>query len=159
MSGQGPEVVSKPGETGVSMTSTLVRGVGIYNFPSVSDPRGDLTVGEFDHGFPFRPKRYFIISGVPSSEIRGEHAHRQCHQFLICAYGQCSVTVDDGLTRLEFQLNRPSIGIYVPPMIWGRQSQYSADAALLVFASELYDPADYIRDYDTFRGLVATKER
>ncbi len=151
MSEQEPiKSVSKPGETKVLITSTLVRGVDIYHFPSVSDPRGDLTVGEFDRGFPFRPKRYFIISGVPSSEIRGEHAHRQCHQFLICAYGQCSVTVDDGTTRLEFQLNRPSIGIYVPPMIWGSQWQYSADAALLVFASELYDPADYIRDYDAF---------
>jgi UDP-2-acetamido-3-amino-2,3-dideoxy-glucuronate N-acetyltransferase len=142
--------VSKPEETKVLITSTLVRGVDIYQFPSVRDPRGDLTVGELDREFPFRPKRYFIISGVPSSEIRGEHAHRQCHQFLVCAYGQCSVTVDDGTTRLEFQLNRPSIGIYVPPMIWGRQWQYSADAALLVFASELYDPGDYIRDYDAF---------
>ncbi len=145
---------SNPGRNEVLITSTLVRGVDIYQFPSVSDPRGDLTVGEFERGFPFRPKRYFIISGVPSSEIRGEHAHRQCHQFLICAYGRCSVTVDDGTTRLEFQLNRPSIGIYVPPMIWGRQWQYSADAALLVFASEFYDPADYIREYDVFLAAV-----
>jgi UDP-2-acetamido-3-amino-2,3-dideoxy-glucuronate N-acetyltransferase len=145
---------SKRRETSVSITSTAVRGVDIYRFPSVSDPRGDLTVGEFDRGFPFQPKRYFIISGVPSSEIRGEHAHKQCHQFLICAYGQCSVTVDDGTTRLEFQLNQPSIGIYLPPMIWGRQWQYSADAALLVYASERYDPADYIRDYDAFLSAV-----
>jgi UDP-2-acetamido-3-amino-2,3-dideoxy-glucuronate N-acetyltransferase len=151
MSEQEPiKSISKPGDTKVLITPTAVRGVDIYHFPSVNDPRGDLTVGELDRGFPFRPKRYFIISGVPSSEIRGEHAHRQCHQFLICAYGQCSVTVDDGTTRLEFQLNRPSIGIYVPPMIWGKQWQYSADAALLVFASELYDPDDYIRNYDAF---------
>ena len=68
MSEQEPiKSVSKPGETKVLITSTLVRGVDIYHFPSVSDPRGDLTVGEFDRGFPFRPKRYFIISGVPSS--------------------------------------------------------------------------------------------
>jgi len=82
--------------------------------------------------------------------IRGEHAHRQCHQFLICAYGQCSVTVDDGTTRLEVVLDKPSMGIYVPPMIWGRQWQYSADAALLVFASELYDPDDYIASTTRF---------
>lgn len=148
------ESAARPGAHRVSITPTRVRGVDIYHFPSVSDPRGDLTVGEFDREFPFRPKRYFIISGVPSSEIRGEHAHRQCHQFLICAYGQCSVTVDDGTARLEFQLNKPSVGIYVPPMIWGRQWQYSADAALLVFASEFYDPADYIRDYDGFLRAV-----
>ncbi len=151
MSEQEPiKVESRPGETGVCTMPTGVRGVDIYRFPWVKDPRGDLTVGEFGQAFPFHPKRYFIVSGVPSGEIRGEHAHRQCHQFLICAYGQCSVTVDDGTTRREIVLNKPSIGIYVPPMIWGRQWQYSADAALLVFASELYDPDDYIREYSAF---------
>src|SRR5262245_23150792 len=95
---------SKQTQTKVAITSTVVRGVDVYEFPWVKDPRGDLTVGEFESGFPFRPKRYFIISGVPSGEIRGEHAHRECHQFLVCAYGQCSVTVDDGKNQLEVQL-------------------------------------------------------
>ena len=138
----------------VDATPVGVRGVFLYRFHSVKDPRGDLTVGEFENEFPFRPKRYFIVSGVPSGEIRGEHAHKQCHQLLICAYGQCSVTVDDGTTRLEVVLNQPSMGIHVPPMIWGRQWQYSADAALLVFASELYDPNDYIREYDAFLNAL-----
>jgi UDP-2-acetamido-3-amino-2,3-dideoxy-glucuronate N-acetyltransferase len=159
MSEQEPiEVDSRPGQTKVLITPTAVRGVDIYRFPWVKDPRGDLTVGEFEREFPFRPKRYFIVSGVPSGEIRGEHAHKQCRQFLICAYGQCSVTVDDGITRLEVLLNKPSIGIYVPPMIWGRQWQYSADAALLVFASEPYDPQDYIREYSAFLNAVRASD-
>ncbi len=119
MSVQDPiKVESKPGETKVLTTPTGVRGVEIYQFPWIQDPRGDLTVGEFESEFPFRPKRYFIVSGVPSGEIRGEHAHRRCQQFLICAYGQCSVTVDDGATRLEILLNKPNVGIYLPPMVW-----------------------------------------
>jgi UDP-2-acetamido-3-amino-2,3-dideoxy-glucuronate N-acetyltransferase len=138
----------------VSTTPVGVRGVVLYRFLSVKDPRGDLTVGDLEGEFPFRPKRYFIVSGVPSGSIRGEHAHKQCHQFLICAYGQCSVTVDDGTSRREVVLDRPSMGIYVPPMIWGRQWQYSADAALLVFASERYDPDDYIREYDAFLSAL-----
>ena len=148
------KIDTKPGQTKVLAVPTAVQGVNIYRFPWVQDARGDLTVGEFENEVPFRPKRYFIVSGVPSGEIRGEHAHKRCHQFLICAYGQCSVTVDDGTARLEVLLNTPSIGIYVPPMIWGRQWQYSADAALLVFASEIYDPSDYIRDYDMFVNAV-----
>ena len=150
------KVKTKPGETKVLTSPTGVRGVDIYQFPWIKDLRGDLTVGQFESEFPFRPKRYFIISGVPSGEIRGEHAHRQCHQFLICAYGQCSVTVDDGTTRREVVLDEPCIGIHLPPMVWGRQWQYSADAALLVFASELYDPSDYIREYDAFLNAVRT---
>jgi dTDP-4-dehydrorhamnose 3,5-epimerase-like enzyme len=149
---------TKPGQTKVLTVPTAVQGVNIYRFPWVQDARGDLTVGEFENEVPFRPKRYFIVSGVPSGEIRGEHAHKRCHQFLICAYGQCSVTVDDGTARLEVLLNTPSIGIYVPPMIWGRQWQYSADAALLVFASEIYDPSDYIRDYDMFVNAVRSAD-
>jgi UDP-2-acetamido-3-amino-2,3-dideoxy-glucuronate N-acetyltransferase len=144
------KVESNPGETKVLTRPTGVRGVDIYQFPWVKDPRGDLTVGQFESEFPFRPKRYFIISGVPAWEIRGEHAHKNCHQFLICAYGKCSVTVDDGTTRREILLSQPSIGIHIPPMIWGTQWQYSPDASLLVFASELYDPSDYIREYDEF---------
>jgi UDP-2-acetamido-3-amino-2,3-dideoxy-glucuronate N-acetyltransferase len=146
------EPVKIASETKVS--STAVRGVDIYRFPLIQDSRGDLTVGEFENYFPFRPKRYFIVSGVPNGEIRGEHAHKECHQFLICAYGQCSVTVDDGATRLEMQLDKPNVGIYLAPMVWGRQWQYSSDAALLVFASELYDPGDYIREYDAFLKAV-----
>ncbi len=149
------ETDPKPDGTGVQATATGVRGVDIYRFPWIRDRRGDLTAGDFDDQFPFRPKRYFIVSGVPAGEIRGEHAHKHCRQFLLCAHGQCRVTVDDGSTRLEIQLSEPNIGIYVPPMIWSRQWQYSADAALLVFASEFYDPADYIREYDEF--LVAAR--
>jgi dTDP-4-dehydrorhamnose 3,5-epimerase-like enzyme len=155
MSEQQPvEIASAPGGTKVHIAPTAVKGVDIYRFPWVQDPRGNLTVGEFESEFPFRPKRYFIVSGVPTGEIRGEHAHKACHQLLICAYGQCSVTVDDGTTRLEIQLDKPNIGIHVPPMVWGRQWQYSSDAALLVFASEAYDPGDYIREYEAFLNAV-----
>jgi UDP-2-acetamido-3-amino-2,3-dideoxy-glucuronate N-acetyltransferase len=80
------KVKYEPGETKVLTTPTGVRGVNIYQFPWIKDLRGDLTVGHFESEFPFRSKRYFIISGVPSGEIRGEHAHKQCHQFLMCAY-------------------------------------------------------------------------
>jgi UDP-2-acetamido-3-amino-2,3-dideoxy-glucuronate N-acetyltransferase len=146
--------MAEQGSAKLETEAVGVRGVVLYRFPAVKDPRGDLTVGEFENQFPFQPKRYFIVSGVPSGAIRGEHAHKHCHQFLICAYGQCSVTVDDGTTRLEVVLDRPSMGIYVPPMIWGRQWQYSADAALLVFASERYDPDDYIREYGAFLSAL-----
>lgn len=67
--------------------------------------------------------------------------------------------VDDGVTRREFMLDNPGVGLHVPPMIWGTQHSYSEDAALLVFASEAYDPDDYIRDYVAFRNVVRTGTR
>lgn len=139
-------------ETGV--VETRVAGVGLYRMPRVADIRGSLTVGEFERTIPFAAKRYFMVFDVPSAETRGEHAHRECHQFLICVRGSCAVVADDGHNRQEFLLDKPDVGIHLPPMIWGIQYKYSADAVLLVFASHYYDGADYIRDYSEFRRLV-----
>ena len=135
---------------------TRVPGVSLHRMPRVADIRGSLTVGEFVRSVPFPVKRYFMVFDVPSVETRGEHAHRECHQFLICVRGSCAVVADDGAHRQEFLLDRPDIGVHLPPMVWGIQYKYSADAVLLVFASHYYDGADYIRDYSKFRQLVGT---
>lgn len=148
------KVEAKPGDTQVRREPIGDRGIALYRFPWIQDPRGDLTVGEFDERFPFQPKRYFIVFGVSAGTLRGEHAHRRCHQLLICAQGSCKALVDDGITRREVFLDNPSVGIYMPPMIWGTQFDYSADAALMVLASHHYDPNDYIRDYDGFRQAL-----
>jgi UDP-2-acetamido-3-amino-2,3-dideoxy-glucuronate N-acetyltransferase len=127
-----------------------VNGARIYSMSVISDLRGSLTVGEFERNIPFKPLRYFMVFDVPSRETRGEHAHRACHQFLICVKGSCAVVVDDGVRRTEVNLSSVDIGLYLPPMTWGIQYKYSADAVLMVFASHHYDPDDYIRDYDEF---------
>ena len=126
----------------------------LHQLPKVVDIRGSLTVGEFERSIPFLAKRYFMVFDVPSVETRGAHAHRECHQFLICVSGKVSVVADDGRTRREFLLDRPDIGLYLPPLTWGIQYKYSEDAVLLVFASHYYDNADYIRDYEEFRKIV-----
>jgi UDP-2-acetamido-3-amino-2,3-dideoxy-glucuronate N-acetyltransferase len=133
---------------------TSVGGVTIYRLPVFADLRGSLSVGEFPQQVPFVPRRYFIVYDVPGKDVRGEHAHRRCHQFLVCLRGSLSVVVDDGKSSEEIALDRPSIGLYLPPMVWAVQYRYSADALLLVFASEPYDAGDYIRDYDEFLSAL-----
>lgn len=139
------------------VVETIVEGVTLHNMPRISDIRGSLTVGEVEQHIPFAIKRYFMVFAVPSVETRGEHAHHKCHQFLICVRGSCAVVADDGKNRQEFLLDRPDLGIHLPPMVWGIQYKYSADAVLLVFASHSYDNADYIRNYDDFVNLSQTK--
>lgn len=126
----------------------------LIEIPRVVDTRGNLTAGEFDRHIPFVARRYFIVYQVPLVEVRGEHAHRSCHQFLVCVRGSISVIGDDGQRREEFVLDRPNVGFYMPPMTWGTQYKYSPDAVLLVFASHYYDADDYIRDYEEFRRLA-----
>lgn len=144
-----------PGAEASGTSATRVRGVTLCQLPLIKDLRGDLSVGEFEETVPFRPLRYFLVFDVPSREIRGEHAHRRCHQFLVCVRGSVSIVADDGTRRQEFVLDRPNLGLHLAPMVWGVQYKYSADAVLLVFASEHYDPADYIRDHDEFLRLAA----
>lgn len=129
----------------------------LIELPNIIDSRGNLTVAEFGKSVPFDAKRFFMVYQVPLVEVRGEHAHHQCQQFLIAARGRISVIADDGITREEFLLDRPNIGLYLPPLVWGVQYKYSPDACLLVFASDYYDNTDYIRDYDQFRQIVGAK--
>lgn len=130
--------------------------VKLHRIHRVSDIRGSLTVGEIGSTVPFPVKRYFTVFNVPSIETRGEHAHRECHQFLVCLTGSVNVVADDGVRRSEFVLDTPEVGLHLPPMVWGIQYKYSTDAVLLVFASHHYDPDDYIRDYDEFRALTGS---
>ncbi len=139
------------------VAESVVSGVTFHKFPFISDMRGNLSVGEFERAVPFKPKRYFLVFDVPSAETRGEHAHRRREQFLVCIKGRCSVVADDGKKRQEYLLDRPNLGLYLPPMTWGIQYRYSPDAVLLVFASEYYDRDDYIRDYGEFLKLGACR--
>ncbi|RZA08677.1 MAG: isomerase [Moraxellaceae bacterium] len=147
----------------ISATNDDVINVGVNNvtlhrFKLVKDYRGDLSVGEFSKEIPFEPKRYFLVFNVPSEKTRGEHAHYECHQFLICVKGSCSVVADDGVLRREVLLDQPNLGIYLPPLTWGIQYKYSHDAVLLVFASHYYEADDYIRNYEDFLAAIESKK-
>jgi acetyltransferase-like isoleucine patch superfamily enzyme len=142
-----PRVTASPAEPVVRVG---VGDVTLHRMTCVRDMRGDLSAGEFPRDIPFMPQRYFLVFNVPSEKTRGEHAHRECHQFLLCVGGSCAVVVDDGQSRREILLDSPELGLYLPPMTWGIQYKYSAQACLLVFASHPYDAGDYIREYAAF---------
>jgi UDP-2-acetamido-3-amino-2,3-dideoxy-glucuronate N-acetyltransferase len=137
--------------------AVAVKGVTLHDMLLVNDMRGDLSAGEFERQVPFAVRRYFMVFDVPSEDVRGEHAHRKCEQFLLCVRGRCHVVADDGATRAEIVLDRPNLGLYMPPMVWSIQYRHSAGALLLVFASDYYDSADYIRDYGEFLAAVKTR--
>ncbi len=130
------------------------RGAVLRRLPVVTDLRGALTFCEAGTHFPFVPKRMFMVYDVPSKDVRGEHAHKELSELLICARGSCAVMLDDGTNRDEVVLDSPAIGLHIPPMIWTVQYKYSADALLVVLADDVYSASDYIRDYDEFMRAV-----
>lgn len=145
--GRPVEMMHAPSETG---TVALPSGASVTRFPEVADLRGKLTFAEMDGQLPFNADRFFLVYGVPSQELRGEHAHRRCHQLIIAVAGAVSVLTDNGSEREEVRLNEPNVGVHIPPMVWGVQFRHTTDAVLMVLASDRYDNDDYIRDYDEF---------
>ncbi len=152
---QAPERETAASDPGRTMLG--VGGAHLQRFAEYSDLRGRLTAGEApSEAVPFVPKRWFLVYDVPSREVRGEHAHRECHQFLVCVAGEVTVAVDDGQNRSEVLLDDPTLGIYVPPLVWGSQFRYDSSSVLLVLASRAYDADDYIREYDVFLAEVSS---
>jgi hypothetical protein len=134
-----------------SRGSSAPRGVRLHAVPHFEDPRGALTVAELDGQLPFPVARVYLVHSVPVGSIRGKHAHRTLHQMLIGLHGSCHVLADDGVHREEYLLDSPRQGLYLPPMIWSVQYEFSPQAVLLVLASAPYNPTDYIHDYSEFQ--------
>jgi UDP-2-acetamido-3-amino-2,3-dideoxy-glucuronate N-acetyltransferase len=152
-----PPANSAPSNLGAKIGDRIELGVGgcfQERLPNFVDLRGALTPLEMNRGLPFVPARVFLVYDVKSNHVRGEHAHRTCDQFLIAAHGGVSVVMDDTLKRVEVRLTDPSIGLYLPKMIWGTQYKFDPESVLMVLASRPYEADDYIRDYDQFRQLV-----
>ena len=120
------------------------------------DQRGDLVALEGQRDVPFEVKRVFYIFGVHRDISRGEHAHYKTDQYLIAVKGACKVVLDDGRQKVTHDLNKPNIGLLQDAMVWGAMHSFTDDCVLLVLASEYYDEADYIHDYDEFCKVVCT---
>ena len=125
----------------------------LITFQMYAERRGRLVVSE-GKNLPFPPRRFFVVDRVPPGEVRGVHAHAKTHQLFVAIGGALTGVVDDGQRAFAIRLNSPAVGLYIPPLIWGMQLGHSAEAALLVLASEDYDPEDYISDYCEFRERI-----
>lgn len=134
-----------------------VLGVRVVDLQAIESASGGLVIAEFPKHLPFTVERFFALHDVPEGEVRGTHAHRECHQFLVCLTGSVTAGVDDGTATAELVLDRPTLGLYMPPLTWGKQYRYSPDAVLLVLASHPYEKDDYIEDYEEFKGLTARR--
>jgi hypothetical protein len=122
----------------------------IIDLPKISDPRGNLTFIEGGRHVPFDIQRVYYLYDVPGGAARGGHAHKCLHQLIVALSGSFDVILDDGKQKQRFHLNRSYSGIYVCPMIWRELDNFSSASVCMVLASNLYDEADYYRDYEKF---------
>lgn len=122
----------------------------IFELPKIKDRAGNITPVHNNIEIPFAIKRVFYLYDIPGGESRGAHAHKECHQFLIAASGSFEVFLDDGRSKKVVQLNRPNIGLHIPPGIWASEVNFSSGSICLVLASQKYNELDYLRNYSEF---------
>lgn len=122
--------------------------------PQLGDRNGRITAVNNGVEIPFPVKRVFYLYDVPGGESRGAHAHKECHQFLVAASGAFEVLLDDGNTRRQILLNRPNVGLHIPPAIWASEINFSSGSICLVLASHRYNEMDYIRNYKQYLEYV-----
>lgn len=134
------------------MSTTLGK---LITLPKIVDPRGNLTVAEGCKDVPFSVRRAYWVYDVPGGESRGGHAHRQCREFIVALSGSFTVILDDGCRTELHVLNHPWQGLLIETGLWRTLDDFSSGAVCLVLASELFDEADYIRDYDDFKRYAS----
>jgi hypothetical protein len=122
----------------------------LIHLRNIGDRYGHITAINNLVEVPFAVKRTFYLYDIPGGESRGAHAHKECNQFLIAASGSFEVLLDDGNIQRHVLLNRPNIGLHIPPGIWASEVNFSSGSICLVLASEKFDEGDYIRAYEEF---------
>ena len=130
-----------------------LKKIKIVELPKIADPRGNLSFFESENQIPFKIKRTYWIYDVPGGEVRGSHAFKRSHEFIVSLSGSFDVVLHDGNKEQIIQLNRSYYGVYVPNMIWRTLNNFSTNAVALVVSSTPYDENDYIRDFTEFKSL------
>lgn len=133
------------------MNKPSVFNCAVIELPKIYFRAGNITPVHNNLEIPFEIKRVFYLYDIPGGESRGAHAHKECHQLLIAGSGSFDVLLDDGTAKRLVQLNRPYLGLHIPPGIWASEINFSSGAICLVLASHTYDASDYIRDYAEYK--------
>lgn len=123
----------------------------IINLPKFLDPRGNLSFFENSNQIPFDIKRTYWIYDVPGGEIRGSHAFKKSHEFIVALSGSFDIVLNDGEKEMKYSLNRSYYGLYVPNLLWRSIENFSTNSLALIVSSLSYDAIDYIRDFDEFK--------
>jgi len=132
------------------MKKSTIYDCSIIKIDKHQHEKGNISVIENGKSIPFEVNRVFYLYDIPGGEDRGAHAHKECHQFLVAVSGAFDIILDDGKTKRTLTLNRPYLGLHIPPGIWAGEIGFSSGSVCLVLASHLYDAGDYIRDYEQF---------
>ena len=136
----------------------IINDVKLIELPKFTDPRGNLSFVEQYNHIPFEIRRTYLIYDVPGGENRGGHAYKETDEFIVAISGGFDVTVDDGMQKKSFTLNRSYYGLYIPKGLWRTMENFSTNSLALEFANTIYDRSDYVENYVDFKTMKSNGE-
>ena len=131
---------------------STIQDCKLLNIPKIEDPRGNLSVIE-NNVIPFQIKRVYYLYDIPSGAERGGHSHKEQQEFLVALSGSFDVILNDGKQEKTVTLNKPYEGLLITNGIWRELKNFSSGSVCLVVASDVFEEADYIRDFEDFLAI------
>ena len=129
---------------------TTIYDCTVLDITKVHDTRGNLSVIQ-GNAIPFEMKRVYYLYDIPSGGRRGGHSHKNQLEFLVALSGSFDVILNDGNEQKTVTLNKPNVGLLIPNGIWRELENFSSGSVCLVLASDVFEEADYIRDFDEYK--------
>ena len=123
--------------------------IALIDITKIEDYRGNIAVVE-KNTIPFAVKRVYYLYDIPSTARRGGHAHKEQEELLVALSGSFDVILNNGRESKSVTLNKPDKGLVIPRNMWRELENFSSGAVCLVLASDVFEEADYIRDFDTY---------
>jgi dTDP-4-dehydrorhamnose 3,5-epimerase-like enzyme len=124
----------------------------LINIQKVNSNIGNLSIFEMQKHIQFEAKRIFVLNDVNAEIIRGNHAHKETEQFMLCLQGEINFFAEmPNGKKFYFKLNDSSVGLYIPPNAW-HYMEYKKNSIQIVCASHHYDENDYLRTKNEFKN-------
>lgn len=133
----------------------------LIHFPTADNGNGALTVMQTGAGtapVPFPIERVFVIRGMGSKGVRGDHTHHKTEHVLVALSGSCTITLDNGREKAVVKLDKPDVGLVLHPYVWHTMQDFAEGTILMALASTDYDEKDYIRSYEEFLGHIKRRQ-
>jgi hypothetical protein len=128
----------------------------LIEFPIVGSVTTGLLTPIKSTLMPFEVQTVYWVYGATGTTQRGNHAHKIAEQIIFALQGTIQFVLEDAQgNTLEFILDKPHVGLYIPKMYW-RTYQLTTNDILVCLASMIYTEEDYIRSYADFRTLLKT---
>ena len=133
--------------------TTTVFDAKVLDLARIDLDSGALTAINSNEEVPLSIKRVYYLYDVPNKSDRGAHAHKELVQLVVAASGSFEIELNDGVNSKTFMLRQPDEGLLIPPGLWRDLRNFSGGGICLVLADEIYDEADYFRDYMHFKAF------